>query len=1037
MLRSIVDAALDNRWLVLILLAGFIVAGVYITLHIPIDAFPDLTNNQVVVTTECPSMPPVEVEQRVTFPIEASLMGLPRTLQVRSMSKLGLSMVTIIFEDSVNTYFARQLVNERMQEVRSRLPQGLEPALGPVATAFGEVYQYTVEAPGMSMMDRKTVHDWSIRYLLRAVPGVNEVNSWGGESKAYMIEVDPDALQRYGLTLRDVFQRVSDNNENFGGGFISHSDQQYTVYGLGRVRTPDELGKIVLLSKAGTPVLLRDVAQMKIGSIPRQGAVLRNGKGETVSGMAIALKGANGMEVLDRVKKKLAELHLPQGMKIVPFYDQSTVIQGTIHTVRKNLIEAGVLVVMVLLLFLGNIRAALIVACVIPISMLFGFAGMAMFGVSANLMSLGAVDFGMIVDGAVVMMENSVRRISHHHGEPVPGTIRAAAHEVARPIVFAVAIIVAVYFPVLTLEGLEGRMFRPMAITVCSALIGSLILAITVVPVISAVVLREKDEEKHLAWFDKLQGWYGWALDGALRHRSSTVSIAAIMLVVALGSLMFIGTEFMPRLDEGSILITTRKLPGVSLPESVRLSTHVEKAVLEFPEVTGVVTKLGRPDVATEAMGVYEADVYVLLKPYDQWRAGMNKEKLITQMAERLDDIPGIVYNFTQPMAMRLDEVVSGIKADVAMKIFGEDIGTLSQLADRGLKILSGIPGAADAQAEIMSGIPELHVQVDRDSLARYGLDVRDVQQLLDSTTGGTQVSEMVEGERRFPITVRLPANYRENLEQLGQLQLKSMSGERVRLNEVARISTEPGPEVISRENARRRIVVQANVRGRDLGSFVAEAQAQVSRGMKLPPGYSIEWGGQFENQQRAMKRLSIVLPASILIIFGLLFATFGSAKQALLIFFAVPFALVGGIAALWLRGLNLNLSALVGFIALFGVAVLNGIVMVSYINQLIEQGEPVGRAIREGAMLRLRPVLMTAMVASLGFIPMAFSTSAGAEVQRPLATVVIGGLVTSTILTLLVLPVVYPWFRPSRSAPAGAQPSGAGVSPPVEPESK
>lgn len=1030
MLHRLINFTLDNRWLTLIALLLVIGAGVYTALRIPLEAFPDLTNNQVVIITEAPALPPTEVEQLVTFPIESALMGLPKTEGIRSISKLGLSIVTIIFDDAVPTYFARQLINERLQEVRSRLPQGLEPTLGPVATVFGEVYQYTVEGASQSLMDRKTLHDWVIRYQLRTVPGINEVNTWGGESKQFVIEVDPKALQRYGLTLHDVFQRVQENNRNFGGGFIEHGEEQYTVRGMGRVDDADAIGRVVLLARAGTSVLVRDVATVVTGPVPRQGATLRDGKGETVSGMAIMLKGENGRDVIARVKARLASLSLPPGIKIVPFYDQSEVIDGTMHTVGRNLLEAGALVIAVLLLFLGNARAALIVALVIPFSMLFGFLGMSLYGISANLMSLGAVDFGMVVDGAVVMMENSVRHLADGKKHNVIDTVRAAAHEVARPIVFAVAIIIAVYLPILTLEGLEGRMFRPMAITVVSLLLGSLLLALTVVPVLATFALKGKVTEHHGGWYERFRKGYMHSLHRAFHFRPYVLVAGAVAVAVALGSLAFIGTEFMPRLDEGSLLITTRKLPGISLTESAAISRRIEKAVLEFPEVTSVVTKLGRPDLATEAMGVYEADVYVLLRPRDQWRTAPTKPELIEKIAERLARIRGVSYNFTQPMAMRLDEVISGIKADVAIKIFGEDSHTLEQLAARALSIISAVPGAADTQAEILSGVPELHVQVDRAALARVGLNVTDVQQLLDSTTGGVTVSELIEGQRRFPVTVRLPAAYRNDLATLGNLLLQAPGGEQVRLNQVAHIHLDRGPEVVSREKGQRRIVVQANVRGTDLGTFVAHAQRAIDAQLKLPPGYTIDWGGQFENQERASHRLMIVLPISVAIIFGLLFATFGSASQGILILMNVPFALVGGIAALWLRGLNLNVSASIGFIALFGVAVLNGIVMVSYINRLREDGMDMESAVHIGASMRLRPVLMTAFVASLGFVPMAFSTAPGAEVQRPLATVVIGGLITATILTLYVLPLLYPWFCGSkhklgREAPPPAHPAG------------
>jgi cobalt-zinc-cadmium resistance protein CzcA len=1015
MLRRIIDFHLDHRLFVLVGLIGIVAFGLYTMTQIPIEAFPDLTNNQVVVITECPAMAPSEVEQLVTFPIETALMGLPKTQGIRSISKLGLSMVTLVFDDSVATYFARQIVNERLQEVRTRLPQGLEPTLGPVATAFGEVYQYTLSGQGYSSMDLKTLHEWQVKNQLRTVPGVNEVNTWGGETREFHVEADPVRLQRYGLSLRDVYDRIRENNSNFGGGFIEHAAEQYTVRGLGRTRDAADLERIVVLARAGTPVLLRDVATVTVGAMPRQGAVLRDGRGETVSGMVIMLKGENGKRVIDRVKAKLASLHLPEGVRILPFYDQSTVIDGTIHTVEKNLFEGGVLVVTVLLLFLGQIRAALIVASVIPLSLLVGFIGMKLFGVSANLMSLGAIDFGMIVDGAVVMMENSVRRLQVPAAGPLASPVervRAAAHEVARPIVFGVAIIIAVYMPIFFLEDLEGRMFRPMAVTVCAALIGSLIFALTVVPAASALALgKHVKPHRDEGWFRFLRERYLAVLGWVMRHRALNLGISVAVLVLSLGSLAYIGTDFMPRLDEGSLLIQTRKLPGISLTESAAISSRIESLVMKFPEVTGVVTKLGRPDLATEAMGIYEADVYVLLKPRDQWRTAHTKEELVGKMATALADVPGVACNFTQPMAMRMDEVISGIKADVAVKIFGEDPRVLEQLAERALRVVSAVRGAADTQMEVTSGVAELRVEVDRPALARYGMNVSDVRDLMDAAIGGRYVSDMIEGQRRTAIVLRLPAEYRQSADALSELTLSAPGGERVELGQVANVVVARGPEVISRESGQRRIVVQANVRGRDLGSFVAEARHNLDAGLRLPPGYSVEWGGQFENQQRATKRLMIVLPASVLIIFGLLFSTFNSVPQALLILLNVPFALVGGVAALWARGLTLNLSASVGFIALFGVAVLNGIVLVSAINGLRVEGRRIKEAIVEGAATRLRPVLMTALVASLGFVPMALATSTGAEVQRPLATVVIGGLVTSTGLTLFLLPLLYPWF--------------------------
>ena len=1012
MLKRILDFHMEHHWLVLIGVTGIITAGVWAMLGIPIDAFPDLTNNQVTVMTDSPGMAPSEVEQLVSYPIEIALMGTPNTQTVRSISKAGLSVVTVVFDDSVATYFARQLVNERLQEVRARLPQGLEPTLGPVATAFGEIYQYTVEGESQTPMELKTTQEWLIRNQLRTVRGVNEVNTWGGETRQYHIELQPDRLRSYGLTLQDVFARVSENNANFGGGYIEHASQQYTLHGIGRAQSIADLEDIVLVSRAGTPVRLKDVATISVRPMQRQGATLRDGQGETVSGMVIMLKGENGKEVLARVKDRLAALVLPVGTKIRAFYDQSEVIDRTIATVKKNLLEGGILVVAVLLLFLGNVRAALIVAAVIPLSLLVAFIGMNLFGISANLMSLGAIDFGMIVDGAVVMMENSIRRLQHKPAGTTPEQeIRESAYEVARPILFAVAIIIAVYMPIFFLEGLEGRMFRPMAITVCSALLGALVFALTVVPAATVLTFRHGVREHKETWFGPIRQGYRSTVEFLLRHPFSTVFVAVSLVAVSIASLAWIGTEFMPRLDEGSILIETRKLPGVSLPQSIDMSTQVEKVVRSFDEVSGVVTKIGRPDLATEAMGIYQGDVYVLLKPYEQWKNGGTKEELIDRLSAALSRIPGVAYNFTQPMAMRLDEVISGVKGDVAVKIFGEDPRVLEQLAEQTLRVVSAVPGAADAQMEMTSGVSELQVSINRSELARYGLNVSDVRDTVETAVGGRFVSDMIEGQRRFAIVLRLPERYRHDPQSLRSVLLSAPGGERVPLGQVAEVALRQGPELITRENGQRRIVVQTNVRGRDLGGFVAEARPKAASTVALPPGYSMEWGGQFENQERATQRLAIVLPVSILIIFGLLFATFQSVPQSLLILLNVPFALVGGIAALWARNLNLNLSASVGFIALFGVAVLNGIVMVSYINSLRDKGMPLRQAVLDGSSMRLRPVLMTALVASLGFVPMALASSAGAEVQRPLATVVIGGLVTSTILTLLVLPVVYPWF--------------------------
>jgi cobalt-zinc-cadmium resistance protein CzcA len=1010
---ALIDFFLENRWLALVAAVAMAAAGGWALTQVPIDAFPDLTNNQVVIFTEAPGLAPVEVEQLVTYPIETSLMGIPRTLEVRSVSKFGLSQVNIVFNDDVNVLVARQLVNERLQEAKDRIPAGIEPRLGPMATVFGEVYQYTLEGGDYSLMDRKTIQEFQLKNQLRTVKGVNEVDSSGGLTRQYAVEVDPARAQSYGLTLREIFERVHENNENFGGGFIEHSSEQYTIRGLGRVKDEKDLEDIVVANRAGSAVYLRDVAKVGLTSAQRQGAVLRDGKGETVCGVVIMLKGENGKNVIERVKEKIKTLRLPPGMNIVKFYDQSDVIDSTIRTVRNNLLEGGLLVILTLGLFLGNLRASLIVACVIPLSMLFAFLGMHYFGVSANLMSLGAIDFGMIVDGAVVMVENSMRRLSDP-GEKlgVFERIRESCHEVAKPVLFAVFIIIAVYLPIFSLEGLEGRLFKPMAITVCVALAGSLFLSLFVVPAATATVFRKPLPEHRQRWFEALLGAYKRALDFVLRHRVATVAVALAAVIAAFGSIAWIGTEFMPKLDEGSILITTKKLPGISLSESVRLSQRVEQVIHGFDEVQTVVTKLGRSDLATDSMGTYEADAYILFKPRETWKnPRKTKEEMSDEMRVALEKLPGMAYNFTQPMAMRLDEVVSGIKADLALKIFGEDSDVLERKADQALRIIQSIPGAADAQREVVSGFAELRVEVDRQQIARYGLNVSVVREIVETAVHGRFIDDLRDGQKRFSILLRLPDRYRQDAESLRSVVLQAPGGELVPLGQLAKVYETRGPESISRENGQRRIVVQSNVRGTDLGSFAKIAQERVDKELNLPAGYSIDWGGQFENQQRAMLRLTVVVPIAILIIFGLLYATFQSIPQAIMILLNVPFATVGGIAALWARGLNLNLSASVGFIALFGVSVLNGIVMISYINRLREQGLTLEDAVRQGASTRLRPVLMTALVAGLGFIPMALATSAGAEVQRPLATVVIGGLVTSTILTLFVLPVIYPWF--------------------------
>ena len=1057
-MRGVLSFFLSKRWLVLIVMILLIAGGLLVLTHLPIEAFPDLTNNQVVVSAKAPGMSPVEVEQLVTFPIETSMLGLPHIEDVRSTSKLGLTMVTVIFDDTIDQYRARQLVAERMNRVQASLPAGVEAEMGPMSTAFGEVYQFTVQSPHLSLMQLKTLLDWDIRYDLLTIPEVSEINSWGGYTKEYAVIIDPAELRQYDLSLHQVITAIENNNANFGGAYIEHAEQTYTIRGLGRAESLADLGDIVVATHNGIPVLIHQIAALKTVPMIRYGAVLHDGEGETVSGEVIVLRGANGNKVIEQVKAKIRAMHLPGGAKIIPFYDQSNVINATIHTVKRNLLEAAALVIVILLIFLGDWRAALLVACTIPLALLFAFLGMDTFGISANLMSLGAIDFGTIVDGSVVMVENCMHRLerdgrgsrsenTNDATEDDPATenadprkhvlaiVRSASAEVARPITFGVLIILAVYLPVLTLQGIAGRMFRPMAVTVISALTGSLLLALFVVPTVCSLALGRKHNQsgkpgwfvrlrdrlphrhnrEHAAserkpWFERLRDAYGRSLDRAEHRRKLVVGVAAALVVAALGSMFFIGTEFMPTLDEGSLVITSLKMPGISLSQSILIQKQIDHTIRSFPEVSTVVAKMGRPDLATEAMGVYETDAYINFVPQKFWH-GKSKQQLANELEAALEKIPGVSYEFTQPMEMRMDETIAGARGDAALKIFGPDLNTLEELGQRAFAILSSVKGASQPQLERIAGATNFTIRINREAAARYGLNVSDIQEVVQSLIGSMQVSEMIQGDKRFPIVVRLPSNIRNNLDAIYNLTLKSPAGEIVRLDQVADIQSVAGPILIKRENAKRRILVSTNVEGRDLGSFVKEAKQKIQQQLHLPPGYSVEWGGQYQNEQQAQQRLVLVLPLSLLLIGGLLYASFRNLRQTVLILLIVPLALVGGIAALWIRGINLNLSASIGFIALFGVAVLNGIVMVSHINNLRAQGLEMAEAVRRGASDRLRPVLITATAASLGFIPMAIATSRGAEVQRPLATVVIGGLMTATLLTLYVLPVLYPVF--------------------------
>ncbi|MFN8666730.1 MAG: CusA/CzcA family heavy metal efflux RND transporter [Gemmatimonadaceae bacterium] len=1008
-MQRLIEFSLRNRLFVIGGILTIVGLGLFSLMRVPFDAFPDLTGTRVEVITVAPGMAPEDVERLVTYPLESSLMGIQGADQVRSVSKFGLSLITVPFPDKMDIYFARTLVQQRLNDAKGAMPAGVEPTLGPVSTPMGELYQYVLTSDSLSLTELKTLQEYTIRPRLRTVPGVSEVNTWGGFTEQVQVEVDPTRLTARRLTIEDVHRALADNNMSFGGSYLETGGERFTLRGLGRVERARDIEQIVISSVNGMPVRIGDVGTVKTGALPRQGAVTKDGKHEVVSGMVLKLKGADSRRVIKAVRERMDEIRaaIPANVEIVPFYDQTDLVSRTTHTLTKNLIEGGLLVIAVLFLFLRNVRASLIVASVIPLSMLIAFGGMYFFGYSANLMSLGALDFGLIVDASVVMVENFVRRLEHGRESERFSLFRSAAVEVGRPILFGIAIIVAVYIPIFTLDGMEGRMFKPMAFTVVTAVLGSLLLALTYVPSISGWLLHHH-AEKPSPFFEGLNRRYERALEWILARGVKIVGVSVALVAVAVASLGWIGTEFMPKLNEGSILITTRRLPSISLNEATKLSQQAERIVKSFPEVVTVVTKEGRPDLATEAMGLFEGDMYVILKPQDEWKSGETPEELVTALDSALAVIPGLEISFTQPLAMRLDEAESGIKTDLGIKVVSNNIERNQELADQMLRIIGTVPGSADAAVEVSEGSGQIAIRIKRDALAQYGLSVADVQRPVELAMGSQVASELVDGPRRIGLVVRYPDVQRNDIAALAQLTIRTPSGAMVPLTAVADLVSTTGPELIGHEDGQRRALVLSNVRGRDLGSFVQEVRDRIAREVQLPPGTFLEWGGQYENQQRAMGRLAIVVPAALLLIYLLLFASFRSITQSMLVLTNVPFALVGGIAVLWMRGLNLNLSASIGFIALFGIAVLNGVVLVTHMNSLRAGGLPLDLAVRRGAADRLRPVLMTALVASLGFVPMALSHSPGSEVQRPLASVVIGGLITSTILTLFVLPTLY-----------------------------
>jgi cobalt-zinc-cadmium resistance protein CzcA len=1036
--HHIIEWSLENRFIVMLLAIVLLGVGVMSVTSLPLDAVPDLTNVQVQILTTSPALGPVEVEQFITFPVENAMSGLPRVTEIRSISRFGLSAVTVAFEDGTDIYWARNLINERLQQARENIPPGAgNPQMGPIATGMSEIYQFEVRAkPGynFSQMDLRTVLDWQIAFQLRSVPGVIEVNTFGGELKTYEVQVDPNKLLNYDISLSQVFNALQENNANAGGGYIQHSAEQRLIRGEGLVESIDDIRNIILDSRAdGTPIRIADIADVQFAPMLRQGAVTRDGEREAVTGMVMMLMGGNSRQVVHDVKEKIAEIQptLPEGVYIDTFYDRTELVAKTIHTIAENIGIGVILVIVMLFLLLGDVRAGLIVAAAIPLSAMCALIAMRYAGVSANLMSLGAVDFGVIVDGAVVMIENAVRAASQyqrqHGGGKVPKEVfKQSSKEVGKPILFAGIIVVIVFLPILSLEGVEGKMFKPMAFTFMSALTGALVLAVTVMPVMASLFLARKVSANETFLVRYLRRAYEPLLHYAMARPAWMLGLSTLMFAGSVWIALGFGMEFVPKLDEGDLAIQAVRLPSVSLETSLEMTRAMERTLKKFPQVASVVSKTGRPEIANDPMGVHQTDILVRMKPVEEWPEPIAKEKLIEQMQEALErEVPSNVYGFTQPIELRVQELVAGVRSDVGLSLYGDDLDRLKEEGDKIVRVLSKVNGAADTQAQQIAGLPYCRVIIRREAIARYGINASAILDAV-SIVGGKTMGEVFEGQRRFPIQVRLSPQWRQDVERLNQLKIEDSQGRQIPLTQLANIVIEEGPSEISRHAIRRRLLIQCNVRGRDLGSFVKEAKETVQQQVKLPTGYSLKWGGQFENLERATARLMIAVPVALFLIFSLLYITFNSVKLTLLIYLNVPIAATGGIVALWLRDMPFSISAGVGFIALFGIAVMNGVVLIEHIRHLREHGHDQRTAVLQGSIDRLRPVLMTATCGALGFLPMAVSGSAGAEVQRPLATVVIGGLITCTVLTLLVLPAIYRWFESAAEPTVGENKSPA-----------
>lgn len=1030
MMGKLLDGVLRHRVLVLILAGLLACGGLYAFQSLSVDAFPDVTNTQVQILTQAPGLAPTEVERFVTYPIELQLMGMPGLTEVRSLSKFALSQVTVVFEDAVDVYFARQLVLERLVEVRERLPSGLDPVMAPVTTGLGEIYQYYLDAPSSqpppsdesSLTAMRTVQDWILRPLLKTVPGVIEVNAIGGFVKQYQILVDAAMLRKYDLDFYSLFQTVARNNQNVGGNVLERHGEKYLIRGIGLLRTTADIEDIVVKETGGTPVFLRDVAEVRVGHVVRHGAAVLNGEREVVAGIVLMLRGANARTVVEAIKEKIEEIHraglLPDGLRLVPFYDRGELVTAALTTVLRALIEGALFVMVVVVLFLGRLRSALVVIVILVVAPFATFIAMRVFGLSANVMSLGglAISLGMIVDPAIIQVENVERHI-HRMTDSARGSlterlqvVRQAVLEVRKPSLVGELIIALTFVPLLSLVGMEGKLFTPLALTIMLALLVSLVLSFTLAPVLCFVLVQSASHRDTalVRWMSRA---YEPVLHWSLAHRGSVLSTAAALLCCTLALVPFLGTEFIPIMDEGAITPQTVRLPSIALTGSVEVEKQVHRAILEFPQVRQIVGKIGRSEIANDPQEPNESDPVVTLHPRDTWPTYRSKTELVDAMRRRLAQIPGVSILMSQPIQGRVDELISGVRAEVSIKLFGDDLEVLREKAEQAALVMKTVAGVQDIKVEQIAGQPYLNVALDRHKIARYGLNVSDVQDVIASAVGGQSATYLYEDVRRFQLILRLPEDQRNSVQAIRDIMIRAPAGAVIPLSELAAVDVQDGPVHVSREHAQRRIFIGFNVEGRDIGSVVAEGQRKLAERLHLPDGYRIVWSGAFENMQRALARLQLIVPVTIVIIFFLLFSTFGSVRAAALVLMNLPLALIGGVLALWITGQYLSVPASIGFITLFGVAVLNGIVLVSYINHLRDEGYTKEEAVIQGCRLRLRPVLMTALTALLGLLPMAFAQGIGAEVQRPLATVVIGGLVSSTVLTLIVLPVAYLWF--------------------------